>query len=67
MLLGSCYGGSTGMTKFNICLHPRIDDMFKWVNNRCGPRSDNKWRLEDLTYIVFEDEKDALMFALTWL
>jgi len=55
------------MTQFDICLHPRVNEMFDWIVERCGPSVEGRWRLHHLSYIEFEDEKDALMFALKWL
>lgn len=55
------------MTRLDIRLHSRVEEMFDWIVERCGPSSDGKWRLEHLSYIVFEDEKDAVLFALKWL
>jgi hypothetical protein len=55
------------MTKFPIQTSPMSSEMFAWVVDTCGPSSNGKWRLHHLSYIEFEDEKHALLFALKWL
>jgi hypothetical protein len=39
--------------------------VFMWLNEKFG-KSGEKWKMVDLTYVVFEDTKDALYFSLRW-
>lgn len=36
-----------------------------WLYDRYGPAGDS-WKIEKLTYVIFENDKDATHFILRW-
>lgn len=53
------------MVTLNIAQHPKLYDMFTWLNEHFGP-SGPRWRMRELSYLEFQDSKDALLFSLRW-
>jgi hypothetical protein len=37
----------------------------EWLYNRYGPAG-NIWNIEQLTYVKFKNDKDAIFFVLKW-
>ena len=37
----------------------------EWLCNRYGPAG-NIWNIEQLTYVKFKNDKDAIFFVLKW-
>ena len=53
------------MSRFAIPKNVGHYDMFIWLNKTFG-KSGERWKMIDLSYIVFKDSKDALLFSLRW-
>jgi hypothetical protein len=52
------------LAKFCKKEHEIIESLF-WVTDRLGPAGE-KWRIEDLRFLYFFNDKDATFFILRW-
>ena len=55
------------MVKLDIAQirYARITEVTDWIIDRFGPAG-GRWRIENLQYIVFEQDKDATITILRW-
>lgn len=53
------------MTRLKIPQGVEHYEVFMWLNEKFG-KSGEKWKMQDLTYVVFNNTKDALLFSLRW-